>query len=489
MAIYRRTIVTLDDTQTGIDYMLFCVLEKLWPDMVSPKPLHFHLLGKDFNGDGRYNIGVHVDEEDIAAEVVDNPLPHVHLTGNVEMLWGDMRRDPDTGVQGFLLKKDHYDIDSVMDMLPESQSVHQTWAWFDMQRKMYNYLGEHGISLNKTGSFTQKYLKFNLGDNYLHIGCIYVVHYCPIKAVHVETVPMIPAVRCEIDWRSSAPREDVFVKVKEQVTDKKSIPNEFTQQVKSNDSFALVQMTSRPRKIDIDIVNGAGELLFFLRDVVFIGSVMQPMSKLPQKRQQVVATPVKAVGLEHYLRPAILEKDAKIRRAKMEFVFFDGDPNKKAENKQAAKECVERILGRAKKQLIVADPYFATDQFNEYIVPLMNEHGLEISVLNCKEQLEDVAHGQGRVFADIENELKTVVANFNGNTGGNKVSVYCVTGQGRLHDRFILTESEGWQIGSSLSEFGNRACCIIKLIDSAHMELGRLLYGWCADGAVSYKIE
>lgn len=489
MSIYRRTIVTLDDAQAGIDYMLFCVLEKLWPDMVSPTPLHQHPIGKDFNGDGRYNIGVHIDEVDIAANVLDDPMPHVHLTGKVEMLWGDMRRDPDPGVQGFLLKKGHYDIDSVAEMLPESQSVIQTWAWFDMQRKMYNYLGAQNISLNRIGSFTQKYLNINLADNPLHIGCIYVVHYSSIKTVHVETVPIIPAVRCEIDWRSGAKREDVFVKVKEHDTDKQSIPNEFTQQVKCGVNFALVQMNSRPRKIDIDIVNGAGELLFFLRDVAFLGSVVKPVSKLPSKMQKTMAVPVHAIGLEHYLKPAILEKEAKIKRARMEFVFFDGDPNKKAENKQAAKEYVDRILRLAKKEILIADPYLSADQFNEYIAPLAVEQGLDITIVNCKEQLQEVAHGQGKIFADVENELKTVSAGFNANTNDSKVSVYCVTGQGRLHDRFILSESEGWQIGSSLSEFGNRACTIIKLNESAHMELWQLLKEWCANGTVSYKMK
>lgn len=489
MSIYRRTIITLDDTQIGVDYMLFCVFEKLWSDMVSPSPLHLHPIGKNFNNDGRYNIGVHIDEEDIAVDVVDDPMPHVHLVEKVNILMGDMRRDPDYGTLGFLLKKDHYDIDSVTDLLPESQSVHQTWAWFDTQRKMYNYLGEHNISLGKIGSFTQKYLKFNLGDNYLHIGCIYVVHYSSIKSVHVETVPMLPAVRCEIDWRLDAVREDVFVKVKEQVTDKQSIPNEFIEPVKKGVSFALVNMTSRPRKIDIDITNGSGEILYFLRDVTFLGSIMTPMSKMPPQRQQSIVTPIKVVGLEHYLRPAILEKEAKIRRSKMEFVFFDGDPKKKAENKQAAKECVERIIGKAKSHLIIADPYFSIDQFNEYVAPLINGTGVQITIINCKEQLEDVARGLGMGFIDIENGLKTLVAGFNGNMNGNKVSVYCITGQGRLHDRFVLTESEGWQIGSSLSEFGNRACSIIKLMDSAHMELNQLLSSWCTDSTVSYKIE
>ena len=232
MSKYRRTIVTLDDTQTKKDYMLFCVFEKLWPDMVTPSPLHMHPKGKDFNNDGRFDICVHVDEVDITANVEDDPLPHVVLQGKVEMLWGDMRRDPDSGNHGFMLKKGSFDIDSVTDMLPESQSVQQTWAWFDLQRLMYNFLGTHNINLNKVGAFTKKYLGINLADNPLHIGCIYVVHYSPIKAVHVETVPMMPAVRCEIDWRVEATKEDVNVKVTEKVTDKQSTPNVFTQQVK-----------------------------------------------------------------------------------------------------------------------------------------------------------------------------------------------------------------------------------------------------------------
>ena len=488
MSKYRRTIVTLDDTQTKKDYMLFCVFEKLWPDMVTPSPQHMHPKGKDFNNDGRFDICVHVDEVDITANVEDAPLPHVVLQGKVEMLWGDMRRDPDPGNHGFMLKKGSFDIDSVTDMLPESQSVQQTWAWFDLQRLMYNFLGTHNINLNKVGAFTKKHLGINLADNPLHIGCIYVVHYSPIKAVHVETVPMMPAVRCEIDWRVEATKEDVYVKVTEKVTDKQSTPNVFTQQVTKGQTFALVHMGSRPRRIDLDVENGAGEVLFFLRSIVFFGSTMSFYSNQRQKKQPS-PVPVKTVGLEHYLRTAILEKEAKIKRSRMEFVYFDGDPTKKAENQKEAKDCVKKMLGRAKKHLMIADPYFATDQFNENIMPLASEKDLEITIVNCKEQLEIVAHGLQKQFQDIENELKALVASFNANANGNKVTIYCVTGKGRLHDRFVLTEGEGWQIGSSLSEFGNRACCIIKLFDSACMELDNLLCGWCNDGNVSYKME
>lgn len=253
MSKYRRTIVTLDDTLSKRDYMLFCVFEKLWPDMVQPSPLHSHPKGKDFNDDGRFDICVHIDEIDIDANVEDDPLPYVWLKSSVEILWGDMKRDPDPGCSGFMLKKGDYDIDSVTEMLPQSKSVQQTWAWFDSQRRMFVFLGEHNIRLNRIGAFTQKHLGINLSEHPLHIGCIYVVEYSPIKAVHIETVPMIPAVRLEIDWRNGAVREDVNVIITEKVTDKQSIPHIFSQQVKKEETFALVEMNNRPRQIDIDI--------------------------------------------------------------------------------------------------------------------------------------------------------------------------------------------------------------------------------------------
>lgn len=212
--------------------MLFCVFEKLWPDMVQPSPLHSHPKGKDFNDDGRFDICVHIDEIDIDANVEDDPLPYVWLKSSVEILWGDMKRDPDPGCSGFMLKKGDYDIDSVTEMLPQSKSVQQTWAWFDSQRRMFVFLGEHNIRLNRIGAFTQKHLGINLSEHPLHIGCIYVVEYSPIKAVHIETVPMIPAVRLEIDWRNGTVREDVNVIITEKVTDKQSIPHIFSQQVK-----------------------------------------------------------------------------------------------------------------------------------------------------------------------------------------------------------------------------------------------------------------
>lgn len=476
---YRRTIVTLDDTQTGKDYMLFCVFEKLWPDMVSPQSLHKHPKGKDFNGDGRFDLVVHVDEEDINANVADNPLPHVTLQRKVEMLWGDMRRDPDLGVDGFELKKGHFDIDSVTEVLPQSDSVQEVWTWFDTQRLMSRFLASHNISLERIGKFTNTRLGFDISLHPLQIGCIYVIHYKPIRTVHIETVPSLPAVRCEIRWHDLSISEDVTVRVTERVVDKKSTPHVFEAQVAKGKTFALIRMNGRPNKIDIEIVNVKGERLYFLNEVTFIG--IRFTKKDPQPVQPNV------VGLEHYLKPAIIEKDRLLQRMRMEFVFFDGDPKKKEENKKEASECVTRMLGKAAKRIIIADPYFSNEQFAAYIAPLKNEQ-LNISIINCKEQLEQYAHGNRVAVAVAAKDLIKAVSEFNGESKSH-VDCYCITGKGRLHDRFILTEKEGWLIGSSLSEFGNRACSIVKLTESGWQQLTDLTDKWCADGGVSQPID
>ena len=47
---YIRTIITLDDTQSGKDYMLMVVFEKLWPDMENPNATAIHKIHKGVDG-------------------------------------------------------------------------------------------------------------------------------------------------------------------------------------------------------------------------------------------------------------------------------------------------------------------------------------------------------------------------------------------------------------------------------------------------------
>ena len=490
MSMYRRTIITLDDTQKNIDYMLFCVFEKLWPDMVSPKPLHSHPKYKNFNNDNRFDVCVHVDEIDITTDVSNDPFPYVELLGKkVDILWGEMRRDPDLGINGFALKKGHKDIDSLTDVLPQADSVQEVWSWFDTKRKMSRFLAEHNINLGKIGKYTQKNLGFDISLHSLQIGCLYVIHYQPIRTVHIETVPSMPAVRCEIRWRDMSLSEDVIVIVTENVVDKQSIPHVFTEPVAKDNSFALVQMSSRPRRINVEIVNNKGVKLYFLNNVTFIGSVTQKLSSHQRTKVTPVTTTSIIVGLEHYLKPAILEKERRLQRERMEFMFFDGDPLKMAENKKNASDAVIRMLGKATHRIIIADPYFSVKQFDEYVKGMNgDDNKLEIYIINCKDQLKEVAHGRKVKVKVVVDELIQAINEFNAK-GKSLVSCYGISGKGRLHDRFILTEKEGWLIGSSLSEFGNRACSIVKLTESGWDLLMDLTSEWRSDKKVSLPIE
>ena len=53
-----------------------------------------------------------------------------------------------------------------------------------------------------------------------------------------------------------------------------------------------------------------------------------------------------------------------------------------------------------------------------------------------------------------------------------------MAGDGRIHDRFIITEKYGWIIGSSFGELGNRVCSIIKMSDAIRLHILRIFEGW-----------
>ena len=113
----------------------------------------------------------------------------------------------------------------------------------------------------------------------------------------------------------------------------------------------------------------------------------------------------------------------------------------------------------------------------------------EYVIVNCKDQLAEAAKWQQKTLQEIEDEITQCVASFNNNSSGRHVVFYIIQGQGRLHDRFVLADEEGWLIGSSLGEFGGRACSIVKLTDSAHMKLSELFSLWCNNRSISDIIE
>ena len=112
-----------------VDFMLYAVFEYIEPDMEDYGLMHVHKIKKTIDATNRFQLGVHIDDVDIQ-DVFPDPIAHVKLNNPVNVMAHDMRRDPDEGIPGFKLMKNHEDIDSVMSVLPERPCIHEVWAWF-----------------------------------------------------------------------------------------------------------------------------------------------------------------------------------------------------------------------------------------------------------------------------------------------------------------------------------------------------------------------
>lgn len=160
----------------------------------------------------------------------------------------------------------------------------------------------------------------------------------------------------------------------------------------------------------------------------------------------------------------------------MEFIFFDGDRDtvKNAENKKRAYECVMKILNSCTEECVICDPYFNHYNFDEYILPIA-DNGINVRILNCKDQIKKVKTEDGILTGKI---MKPAFDKYNAEQHRTKVECKVMAGEGRIHDRFIITDKYGWIIGSSFGELGERACSIIKMSDATRDEILRIFNRW-----------
>lgn len=136
----------------------------------------------------------------------------------------------------------------------------------------------------------------------------------------------------------------------------------------------------------------------------------------------------------------------------LDFVFFDGDKNKLADNQSKARDCVQRIIDQAKMVCYICDSYFNPETLDNFVLPIKMT-SVEVRILSSKERLSAEAKKQMR--ERIRVLLEKDIAN-----------VRCKLLRGvesPLHDRFIVADNKVWMLGCSLNEFGVRASTLIRV--------------------------
>ena len=152
----------------------------------------------------------------------------------------------------------------------------------------------------------------------------------------------------------------------------------------------------------------------------------------------------------------------------LQFVFFDANKDHPEQNERKATRIVRSILKKDSRTCFICDPYFDDYAFDKFIWPL-EDMGREVHIVNCLEFLGD------------ENKLKDTINRLHQHIKREQVKCHVITGKSVLHDRFILLDNDGWLIGSSFNEFGNRASTIVKMPKSACVTLRKQVEDWIND--------
>lgn len=145
-----------------------------------------------------------------------------------------------------------------------------------------------------------------------------------------------------------------------------------------------------------------------------------------------------------------------------------------------ATKFVRDMMQKARKRVIIVDPYFATMEFYNYVCAVSSKNvSIQIitSALVLKEKDKSIKRedslsmfsmqtGNEIQYPDKGRVLWEQVRAHEGKLSEEKISVYVMTGdQPLIHDRFLVIDDSVWFSGNSLNHIGERASMILRVPD------------------------
>lgn len=186
------------------------------------------------------------------------------------------------------------------------------------------------------------------------------------------------------------------------------------------------------------------------------------------------------------------EQVFKMLENSLEFAFFNGSKieAERQANKARAAAFIGRVLSRASRKCMIADPYFNLDDLSRYVYR-MPQLDIAVRVLGSAEFLSDKTDDK-KNKKNREKEARAITASISAmkkKYPGMDIQFRLLTGKSPLHDRYIVADDDVWLLGSSLNEIGRRACTIIKLPKASARTIIAQLDSWWSDDVLTQPVE
>lgn len=146
-------------------------------------------------------------------------------------------------------------------------------------------------------------------------------------------------------------------------------------------------------------------------------------------------------------------------------------------DKNESKEYMRELLRKARKEIIIEDPYFSINELYEYVHTRYHDD-VHVTLITSGKHLSRDRINNVPAYEYLSGELREHKDEM------ENVEIMVMKGKPLFHDRFIFIDDECYLSGNSLNDIGARYSCIIKIPNP--MEIKELISEMCND---SDKVE
>ena len=503
----KRVALLAQDNITNKWYHIFSVIELLPEDI-----LDYSIPTKDWyknkiirstistksNSYTFYLMVNDIESIDDAISIFNSPFENSNIDGEDNHFFNSEFIKEPSGGSPLVLASNTYDNEGLSAILPKRHSGLFAWAQIDYKREVQSlFHDELETKENKAMSqLTMDWLGFDICSKSEHLGNIYLSAPNPyFRDIEISLSNNPTGVFYNIKPRRGIKQKFIF-----RIIDKHGDNIALDKTYKITKNVGLIELPHKPHLFELKVYNSKEQLIAFHKPATFISSINFGMSikqadfhvkvkdeqgnkefvveKFSAERPSVIGEH-KDFNAPYFFKTAENERKHISHEKNREFIFFPGGktPAEKTELKKQSKSVIHELINKSKETLYICDPYFNVNDLIDYAFHIKNS-GVKLRILNCKEQFS-IKKASNLLDAITEYNTKPF----------QKIECRMLRGTSILHDRFILSDKEVWYLGSSFSEFGNRATCIGKVPESSNLLILKEIEKWYFNKGDNYTIS
>ena len=501
----RRTSLLIDNNDTGTRTLMFMIAEHMIDDMPDNDGVLWSKRCSGYDENKGYGIVLSVDWLNESEDIL-SPI------GGKELELPPYSEEPQGNNTLYIAEQN--DSSTLRNILPVRSCPAYVHCQIDNQRFIWQFLQTSQRLQTATRKLTEKYLGYDLVQYPYHIGNVYEVWYNNvIRAVDMTASPEPVGVYFRFSYWH-VPSEVLHLTITDHHhRDVVLYQKHF--EIEAGTKLFLAELPLMPKCLDVRLTDNNGQILYDQKNVTFVSDIvldlqvqrlnlrLQDNRPVENKDPDVIIPKfvsdgarsitgrrrkAKQQSFENYFISAQMASREKTSSANYDFVFFDGDQNHREENVEKAKEVVLGIINRTRNVCYICDPYFHDPDFVEFIYK-MHRLDVEVRIINCREQLlkaieikegmtkEQIAEARQAVIRTLDDRIEDFKARLNIDNLECRIRL----GKGDIHDRFIFADTQGWTLGSSFSELGNRCTCVQKIPEAVSKTILSRIDQWWND--------